>query len=115
MRPTSRRTATKLLRLHAEELAHITARAEACGLKPARYIREAALGPMPKARHHVDTDRLLRALARLGRSLDQVARLTRAGLGAALAKHVAAALQEQHALVKQVMRDGRRGVRPSPR
>lgn len=110
MPATRRRTATKLLRLHPEELAHITARAEACGLKPARFIREAALGPMPKARHHGDTDRLLRALARIGRSLEQVARLTRTSLGAALAKHVAAGLAEQHALVKDLMRDGRRGA-----
>ena len=115
MPATRRRTATKLLRLHPEELADITARAGACGLKPARFIREAALGPMPKARHHVDTDQLLRALARIGRSLERVARLTRTGPGAPLAKHAAAALAEQHALVKQVMRGGPRGARGSPR
>jgi hypothetical protein len=38
MPATRRRTATKLLRLHPEELADITARAEACGLKPERFI-----------------------------------------------------------------------------
>jgi mobilization protein NikA len=112
---TPRRTTTKLLRLHPEELADITARAEARGLKPARFIREAALGPMPKVRHHVDTDRLLRALARIGRSLEQVGRLTRAGFGAPLAKHVAAALAEHHALIRDVMRYGQRDARRSPR
>ena len=115
MSATRRRTTTKLLRLHPEELAHITARAEACGLKPARFIREAALGPMPKARHHAETDRLLHALARIGRNLEQVARLTRTGLGAALAKHVAAARAEQHALVKRLMPNGRRAARRAPR
>lgn len=108
-----RRTTTKLLRLHPEELADITARAELCGLKPARFIREAALGPMPKARHHVETDRLLRALARIGSNLEQVARLTRANRRAAVVKHVAAACAEQDALVKQLMQNERRGVRRS--
>ena len=68
--PTTRRTATKLLRLHPEELARITERAEACGLNPARFIRETALGTKPKARHHADTDRLLRSLARIGHRLE---------------------------------------------
>lgn len=114
MPATRRRTTTKLLRLHPEELADITARAQAYGLKPARFIREAALGPTPKALHQLETDRLLRALARIGRSLEQVARLTRTGIGAALAKHIAAARAEQHALVKQLMRNGGLGrCRPS--
>jgi hypothetical protein len=115
MPATRRRTATKLLRLHPEELADITARAEACGLKPARFIRETALGAKPKARHHANTDRLLRSLARIGRRLEQVARLTRRRPGATLAKQVAAAVEEQHALVKQVIRDGQGGARRAPR
>ena len=112
---TTRRTATKLLRLHPEELARITERAEACGLKPARFIRETALGTKPKARHHADTDRLLRSLARIGRRLEQAARLTRRRPGATLAKQVAAALQEQHALVEHVIRDGQESARRAPR
>jgi hypothetical protein len=32
---------------HPEELARITARAQACGLKPARFIRETALARAP--------------------------------------------------------------------
>jgi hypothetical protein len=115
MPATCRRTATKLLRLHPDELARITARAEACGLKPARFIRETALGAKPKARHRADTDRLLRSLARIGRRLEQAALLTRRRPGATLAKQLAAALEEQHALVKQVIRDrqgsAQRGLR----
>ena len=50
--PASRcRTATKLLRLYPEELAHITARAQAYGLTPARFIligvKCAAAGGLP--------------------------------------------------------------------
>ena len=113
--PTRCRTTTKLLRLFPEELAHITARAEACGLKPARFIREAALGQSRKARHHAETDHLLRALAGMGRRLEQLERLTRTSLGTALAKRVAQARTEQHDLVKRLMRDGRRGPRGSSR
>src|SRR5260370_2563496 len=40
--PHSAPTTTKLLRLHPEELARITARARACGQTPPRYIRETA-------------------------------------------------------------------------
>jgi hypothetical protein len=47
---TRHRTATKLLRLHPEELASITARAEAGGLKPVRFIRETSLDAVPAAR-----------------------------------------------------------------
>lgn len=114
MSRTPRRTVTKLLRLHPEELARITARAEAYGLTPARFIREAALGPSPNTWHHLETDRVLRALGRIGRSLEQVARLTRTGPGTAVGKHMAAARAEQHALVKQLMRNGQQGTRRSP-
>jgi len=115
MPTTRRRTVTKLLRLHPDELAQITTRAEACGLKPARFIRETALGAMPKARHHADTDRLLRSLARIGRTLERATRLTRRSPGSTLAEHLVAALEEQHALVKQVTQDGRQGPRRPPR
>jgi hypothetical protein len=111
--PASRRTATKLLRLYPEELAHITARAHAYGLTPARFIREAALGPRPKTWHHREADRIIRALARIGRSLEHVARLTRPGLNTAVAKHLADLRAEYHALVRQLMQNGGQGSRRS--
>jgi len=111
MPATRRRTSTKLLRLFPEELADIAARAEACGLKPARFIREVALGQSLKARHHVETDRMLRALARIGSNLEEVARLAQARRARGLAKLVAAARAEQDAIVKRLMQDQRRGVR----
>ena len=114
MPATRRRTATKLLRLHPEELADITARAHAYGLTPARFIREAALGPTPKSWHQRETDRLIRALARIGRSLEEVARLTRPGLSSALARHIATARAEHNALVRQLMRSGGQSTRRSP-
>ena len=115
MPATRCRTTTKLLRLFPEELADIAARAEACGVKPARFIREAALGQSLKARHHVETDHLLRALARIGSNLEAVARLAPARRVPGLAKLVAAARAERDALVKRLMQDGRRAISRSSR
>ena len=102
-----RRTTTKLLRLHPEELARIAARAQACGQTPARFIRETALGGTPKARQHLDAESVLRALGRLGRSLEQAARLARSRGDPVLAQRLADALEGHTALVEQVVHDGR--------
>jgi len=109
-----RRTTTKLLRLHPEELARITARARSCGQTAARFIRETALGATPKARRHVDTEPLLRALTRIGSTLEQAAGLAQSGRGAALAERVAAALDMHLALVEQVGPDHYDPRRPPP-
>lgn len=68
-----RRTLAKLVRFSPEELSRITERAHDCGRTPARYIRESALGAIPKSRHHTDRDALLRELARIGRELARLA------------------------------------------
>ena len=60
------RTAAKLIRFAPDELATVCRRTRVCGRTPARFIREAALGAIPKARHNEDRDRTLLALARLG-------------------------------------------------
>lgn len=50
---SDRRTAAKLMRFHPEELAHITARAQACGRASGRFmISSTALGATPKPEHH---------------------------------------------------------------
>ncbi len=99
MPASRRRTATKLLRLHPDELARITARAEACGLNPARFIRETTLGAVRKARHHADTDRLLHALARLGGRLEHALRQVQSAGNPNLAEQFAEIRNEHHALV----------------
>jgi hypothetical protein len=103
MPASRRRTATKLLRLHPDELARITARAHACGLNPARFIRETALGAVRKARHHADTDRLLHALARLGGRLERAMRHVQSAGNPDLAEQLAEIRNDHHALVAQVM------------
>lgn len=69
------RAVAKLVRFSPDEIARISQRARACGRTVARYIRETALGAIPKARHHVDRDALLRELARTGRDLARLAQL----------------------------------------
>jgi hypothetical protein len=76
---TPRRTTTKLLRLHPEELARITARAHVCGETPARFIRATALGALPRPRPHADLDSLLGELVRIGRRVEHVLRLAQGG------------------------------------
>jgi hypothetical protein len=65
-----RRTTAKLIRFRPEELARITARARACGRTPACFIRETALGAIPRPRPDAAADPLLCELARVGRRLD---------------------------------------------
>lgn len=103
MPASRRRTATKLLRLHPDELARITARAEACGVNPARFIRETALGAVRKARHHADTDRLLRALARLGWRLERAMRHVRSTGDAKLAELFAEIRNDHRALLAELL------------
>ena len=103
-----RRTAAKLIRFHPDELAHITERARACGRTPARFIRETALGAIPKARQHAPTDAALCELARIGKNLDELARLAQAGRHAALTERLAAVLDEHWARVRQLAEHGRR-------
>ena len=100
-----RRTAAKLIRFTPDELAAVHRRAHACGRTPARFIREAALGAVPKARHHEDRDRVLLALARLGGQLSALSRRT----GADAAREpdraaLASALVEHRAAIQAVMR-----------
>src|SRR5438552_17860285 len=105
-----RRTATKLIRSHPEELRQITESARRSGLTPARFIRETALGARPRARSHAATGPLLRELARIGRCLDQIARVAQASQDAALAAQMRAALEQHEALVRHIVqRHGQKG------
>ncbi|SRR6266581_4232418 len=91
-----------------DELALITERARACGLTPARLIRETALGAIPKARQHAATGALICELARIGKILDDLARLAQAGRYAALAERLAAQLDGHWARVRKLAQVGRR-------
>ena len=102
---TPRRTAAKLIRFTPDELAAVQRRAHACGRTPARFIREATLGAIPRARHHEDRDRLLLALARLGGQLSVLASRTSGGeLREPDRTQLATSLAEHRAAIQEVMR-----------
>jgi hypothetical protein len=103
-----RRTATKLIRFHADELRQITESARRAGLTPARFIRETALGATPRARSYAATGPLLHELARIGRCLDQLAHLAEASQDAALAIQTSAVLERHEALVRHIVQGHRR-------
>ena len=105
-----RRTAAKLIRFHPDELALITERAQACGQTPARFIRDTALGAIPKARQHAATGALICELARIGKILDDLARLAQSGRYAALAERLAAELDAHWARVRKLAQVGRRST-----
>jgi hypothetical protein len=102
-----RRTATKLIRFHPEELRQITEAARRTGLTSARFIRETALGTPPRARSHAAAAPLLRELARIGRSLEQLARVAEAQHDVALAAELGAVLGRHQAFVRHLVQDHR--------
>lgn len=103
-----RRTAAKLIRFHPQELARITERARLCGKTPARFIRETALGAIPKARQHAATNAALYELARMARRLDELTRLAQASQHAALAERLATLVADVRARVRQLMHKSQR-------
>src|SRR5258708_21852896 len=108
-----RRTAAKLIRFHPEELEQIVERARRAGLTPARFIRETALGAAPRARSYAVDQPLLNELARIGRSLDQIAHRALAAQDPALAAETSAALEHHQALIRHIV-PGRRQKGGSP-
>ena len=68
----TKRTAASLVRFTPEEFRAVTERARECGLPPARYLREVALGAIPKARRSPANAELIRHLARIGTDLRQL-------------------------------------------
>ena len=103
-----RRTAAKLIRFRPDEIARVTERAHACGRTPACFIRETALGAIPRPRHDAAADPLLCELGRIGRCLDQLARRAEAGGSGALATEVRAAFERHWVLVRQLVKNRRR-------
>ena len=69
----SKRTETSLVRFTPAEFRTVSERARECGLPPARFIREAALGAVPKARRAPANAELIRHLAHAGTVLQQLA------------------------------------------
>jgi Mobilization protein NikA len=67
------RTLVRSTRFTPEEWARLEERARLCGLAPARYLREVALGVEPKVRARAIERELLYHLAPIGNNLNQLA------------------------------------------
>jgi hypothetical protein len=104
-----RRTAAKLIRFDPAELSLVAEHARVCGLTSARFIRETALGAIPRARRHADTAQLLHELARIGRDLAQLARAARECGDVPKAERLVATLDAVLAAARRVTRSDHRG------
>ena len=97
-RTSEPRTKPTMVRWTPAEITTVTERAKACGRTVARFVRECALGAVPKATRHIDQKALLRELARSGNNLNQLAHEanacdlfpTQEKIEAALTAHLAA-------------------------
>src|SRR5690348_6189220 len=104
---SERRTIAMLIRFAPSELHAIQERASACGRTPARFIREAALGAVPKSKRKEHRDRLLLAFARVGGQLSiLVARADRGAMPEADRAQLAEALEQHRAIVRSLLDQG---------
>lgn len=69
------RTTRIPVRLRPDENVKVRERAHACGMTLARFIRETALGAVPKARPRLAEMEAIRELARIGNNLNQLAHI----------------------------------------
>ena len=72
-RASEKRTVTRLVRFSPAEFEAVNERARSCGRPLACYLRETALGAVPKVRRTHAADELIRALGRIGNYLNQLA------------------------------------------
>lgn len=75
--PRTKRTAARLVRFTPDELNVVSARAHGCGRPVACYIRETALGKMPRAQRAQRSAELIRNLTHLGNRLGELGKAAR--------------------------------------
>jgi hypothetical protein len=74
----SKRTAALLVRLSPEERRRIRERADECGIGASTYMRETALGSIPRARPRRLEQKAVYHLGRIGNNLNQLAHIANA-------------------------------------
>lgn len=100
--PQVRRPHAPKVRFSDEELAALRERARECGRPVARYVRETALGSVPKARRHAAEQELIRHLARIGNNLNQLAREANGAAQFPAEERIDALLAEIHAAIERL-------------
>jgi mobilization protein NikA len=84
-KPRPKRTVSSMVRFTPDEFLLVAERARACGRPPARYIREAALGSVPKAKKTAGSAELIRELSAIGNTLQELRAIARDAAGEAVA------------------------------
>lgn len=98
----NKRTEASLVRFTRHEFRAVTERARECGLPPARFIREAALGAIPKARRTPANAEVIRQLSRIGTELRQLAAGARDRADVLTAEVLSATLSELLDTIRRV-------------
>ncbi len=88
----------RTVRFHDHEWQQLLERARACGLQRGRYVRETALGAVPRG---LGDKQLLHQLARLGNNLNQLAKRANEGQVLPLSQ-ILECLQEVHAAARRI-------------
>jgi hypothetical protein len=96
------RTVRVPVRYAPTELEIVRERARTCGLPVARFVREASLGAVPRARRLPLADELIRHLARIGNNLNQMAFVANATDRLPAEKVLDAVLDELRAVLLRV-------------
>ena len=103
LRPSRpKRIEHSMVRFTADEFALIRERARECGKAPARYIRETALGAVPRARRSAANAAVIRELARIGNVLTQLAEVARSSDTPADYGEIEAALGEVLETIRRI-------------
>jgi hypothetical protein len=100
--PRGARKDRATLRLTDEEWATVQARVRATGRTTGRYLRELALGTIPHARPTQANADLVRALAKIGNNLNQLAHVANATDRLADEARLVAALDELLGAIRRV-------------
>jgi hypothetical protein len=98
----SKRNEHSMVRFTAEEFALIRERARECGRPPARYIRETALGAVPRSRRSAANAAVIRELARIGNALTQLAEVARKSDSSADSASIEATLGEVLETIRRI-------------
>jgi hypothetical protein len=89
---TAHRTERITVRLRPDERATLEDRARECGVPPSTFLRESALGAVPRARPGAVSREAVHHLARVGNNLNQLARHANAARRLRLAGRIEGAL-----------------------
>ena len=88
----------RTVRFHDHEWQQLLEQARACGIQRGRYVRETALGAVPRG---LGDKQLLHQLARIGNNLNQLAKRANEGQALPLSE-ILECLGEVHAAAKRI-------------